>query len=62
MYNDVMTRLGVPFDVSSWKVKVPLKIKIYLWYLIQLVHLLKITWPKGSGNEVLNVASAMRMR
>jgi hypothetical protein len=27
MYNDVMTRLGVPFDVSSWKVKVPLKSK-----------------------------------
>jgi hypothetical protein len=26
--NDV--REGVPFDISSWKVKVPLKIKIFL--------------------------------
>jgi hypothetical protein len=33
MYNDIMTREGIPFDISSWKIKVPLKIKIFMWYL-----------------------------
>jgi hypothetical protein len=32
MYNDIMLRVGVPFDVLSWKVKVPLKTKIFLWF------------------------------
>jgi hypothetical protein len=41
MYNDIMTRVGVPFDISSWKVKVNLKIKIFLWFLRQGVILTK---------------------
>jgi hypothetical protein len=30
MYSDIMTREGVPFDISSWKVKVPLKNQDFL--------------------------------
>jgi hypothetical protein len=33
MYKDLMNRVGFRFDISSWKVKVPLKVKIFLWYL-----------------------------
>jgi hypothetical protein len=33
MHSDIMTREGVPFDTSSWKIKVTLKIKIFQWYL-----------------------------
>jgi hypothetical protein len=46
MYNDIMTRVGVPFDISSWKVKVNLKIKIFLWFLRQGVILTKDNMAK----------------
>jgi hypothetical protein len=53
MYNDLITRAGVPYDVSSWKAKVPLKIKIFLWYLRQGViltkdNLAKRKWKGGT--------------
>jgi hypothetical protein len=41
MYNDLMCSVGVPFDVSSWRDKVPLKIKMLLWYLRSCVILTK---------------------
>jgi hypothetical protein len=53
MYIDLITREGVPFDVSSWKAKVPLKIKIFLRYLRQGVlltkdNLAKRKWKGGT--------------
>jgi hypothetical protein len=53
MYNDIVTREGLPFDTSSWKVKVPFKIKNFLWYLRKGVvlakdNLAKRNWKGGS--------------
>jgi hypothetical protein len=61
MYNDIMTREGVPFD-TSWKVKVPLKIKIFLWYLRKGVVSLNIIWLRGIGKEALNVVFVVNTR
>jgi hypothetical protein len=41
LYNDLMLTSGIPFNCCSWKVKVPLKIKIFLWFLRQGVLLTK---------------------
>ena len=41
VYNNIMIEEGVPRDISLWKIKVPLKIKIFLWYLRQGVILTK---------------------
>jgi hypothetical protein len=62
MYNDLITREGVPYDVSSWKAKVPLKIKIFLWYLRQWVLLTKDNLAKRKWKGVLNVVSVVLMR
>jgi hypothetical protein len=53
MYNKVMIEQGGPSDVSLWKIKVPLKIKIFLWYLRQGVvltkdNLAKRQWKGGT--------------
>jgi hypothetical protein len=53
MYNDLMLGEGVPFDISSWKVKIPLKIKIFLWFLRRGVlltkdNLAKRKWKGGT--------------
>jgi hypothetical protein len=65
MYNDIMSRVGVPFDVSSWKVKVPLKIKIFLWYLRQGViltkdNLAKRKWKGDSECSFCNAQETIR--
>ena len=46
MYNDVLQGVGVPAKRLAWKVKVPLKIKIFVWYLKQGVILTKDNFVK----------------
>jgi hypothetical protein len=41
LYNDILIRTGNPFNCLTWKAKVPLKIKIFLWYLRKGVILIK---------------------
>jgi hypothetical protein len=41
MYNDIVLREGTPVNCWAWKAKVPLKIKIFLWYLRNGVVLTK---------------------
>jgi hypothetical protein len=41
MYKDIMRREGIPRSCFNWKVKLPLKIKIFLWYLNRGVVLTK---------------------
>jgi hypothetical protein len=41
MYNSLMGASGIPVDCRTWKLRVPLKIKIFLWYLKQGVILTK---------------------
>jgi hypothetical protein len=44
----------VPFDISAWKVKVPLKIKG--WFP------LKIIWLRENGNGIPSVVFVVNMR
>jgi hypothetical protein len=41
MYKDIMRREGIPRSCFNWKVKLPLKFKIFLWYLNKGVVLTK---------------------
>jgi hypothetical protein len=41
LYNDEILRSGTPTDCWAWKAKIPLKIKIFLWYLKNGVVLTK---------------------
>jgi hypothetical protein len=41
MYNDVVLRAGTPVSCWVWKAKIPLKIKIFFWYLRNGVVLTK---------------------
>jgi hypothetical protein len=41
MYNDLVKRNGIHFNCCTWKAKIPLKIKIFLWYLRKGVILTK---------------------
>jgi hypothetical protein len=41
MYNDLVLRSGTPVNCWAWKAKIPLKIKIFLWYLKNGVVLTK---------------------
>jgi hypothetical protein len=41
MYNDIVLRAGTPVNCWAWKAKIPLKIKIFLWYLKNGVVLTK---------------------
>jgi hypothetical protein len=53
MYNDVVLRAGTPVSCWVWKAKIPLKIKIFLWYLRNGVVLTKdnlVKRPRGVQN------------
>jgi hypothetical protein len=41
MYNDIVLREETPINCWVWKAKIPLKIKIFLWYLRNRVVLTK---------------------
>jgi hypothetical protein len=41
MYNNLALRSGLPVNCWAWKAKIPLKIKIFLWYLRNGVVLTK---------------------
>jgi hypothetical protein len=41
MYNDIVLKQGAPVNCWSWKAKIPLKIKIFLWFLKNEVVLTK---------------------
>jgi hypothetical protein len=49
MYKDIMRREGIPRSCFNWKVKLPLKIKIFLWYLNRGVVLTKDNLVKETG-------------
>ena len=53
MYNNLMLTNRLPCESVVWKLKIPLKIKIFLWYLQKGViltkdNLLKRNWKGGS--------------
>ena len=53
VYNDLMIAEQVPVASPVWKLKVPLKIKVFMWYLSKGVtltkdNLLKKNWKRDS--------------
>jgi hypothetical protein len=56
MYNDLIIKSGTPVNCCTWKAKIPLKIKIFLWYLKNGVVLTKDNLVKNNGRGVLSVA------
>jgi hypothetical protein len=50
MYNDIVLRAGTPVNCWVWKAKIPLKIKIFLWYLRNWVVLTKDNLVKRKWN------------
>jgi hypothetical protein len=55
MYKDIMRREGIPRSCFNWKVKLPLKIKIFLWYLHRGVVLTTDNLLKKIGRGVRDV-------
>jgi hypothetical protein len=41
MYRVVLTVQAIPYNILIWKLKLPLKIKVFLWYLYKGVILIK---------------------
>jgi hypothetical protein len=57
MYPALISNNAIIRNTLIWKLKIPLKIKIFIWYLFKEVVLTKRNWNGGS-NDVF----AMRMR
>jgi hypothetical protein len=60
LYDNLVLTFGTPVECGAWKAKLPLKIKIFLWYLKKGVvltkdNLAKRKWKGG----VLNVVSVV---
>jgi hypothetical protein len=47
MYNDLVLKTGIPVNCSTWKAKIPLKLKIFLWYVKNGVILTKDNLAKS---------------
>jgi hypothetical protein len=63
MYMDLLNGHTVFLKKYIWKMKVPLKIKIFMWVLHEKVILTqKITWLNVIGRVVLNVVLVIKMR
>ena len=57
MYADLMNGHTRFLHQYIWKLKVPLKIKVFVWFLNRKSGLLRITLLEGNGKDVLNVLS-----
>jgi hypothetical protein len=62
MYNNLVLRSGMSADCWAWKAKIPLKIKIFLWYLKNGVvltkdNLVKRKWKECTKCCLCNVSS-----
>ena len=51
MYNALISNCNVQFDKHLWKVKIPLKIKIFVWYLKRSVILTKDNLAKWNWKD-----------
>jgi hypothetical protein len=54
IYNNLALRSGLPVNCWAWKAKIPLKIKIFLWYLRNGVVLTKDNLVKRKWKDVRN--------
>jgi hypothetical protein len=52
MYMAIIKNGIIPQKCPIWKLKIPLKIKIFLWYIKMELPSLKITWANGIGKEI----------
>jgi hypothetical protein len=54
MYKGLITNVNVGWHKDIWKAKMPLKIKIFMWYLHSGVVLTKIIYSSVIGREMQN--------
>jgi len=50
---------GIRVSQDIWQIKVPMKIKVFLWYLKKGVVLTRITWLDVTGMVIENVVSVI---
>ena len=62
MYRDLLLSNSLPERNVSWKIKVPLKIKIFLWYLKKRVILTGDNLAKRNWKGGKSVVSAILMK
>ena len=49
MYLDLINSGPIPRSLHIWRVKVPLRIKIFMWFVHKQVILPRITYSGGDG-------------
>jgi hypothetical protein len=62
MYNAMLVQANYPLLKPLWKMKIPLKIKIFLWYLGKVLLSPKIICQSASGRAATNVVSVIMMK
>jgi hypothetical protein len=62
MYRALFNYNHVSYNKTLWSLKVSLKIKIFMWYLIREVVLTKIIFLDLTGMEIESVPFVTRMK
>ena len=62
MYIDVINSTVIPSTKHVWKVKVPLKIKVFMWFVHKQVILTKDNLLSAIGQDLLGVVSVIGMK
>jgi hypothetical protein len=55
MHRALLETQALPFNTFIWKLKLPLKIKVFIWYLYKGVVLTKDNLARRNGKEIGNV-------
>jgi len=55
MYAALMDEIILSINKPLWKLKIPLKVKVFIWLLHRGVISTKITWLNAIGMKVCNV-------
>ena len=58
----IQTAVPVHNNSEIWKMKIPLKTKVFAWYLLEVYFLPKIILQSGIGRKVKSVSSVIMTR
>jgi hypothetical protein len=62
MYNVILNLNILPNIIFLWKIKIPLKVKIFLWFLFRGVTLTKDNLVKRTGMVVKNIVFVITIK
>lgn len=62
MYLNLINITNIPKSINIWRVKVPLRIKVFMWFVHKKVILTKDNLAKRNWREVLDVAFVLTRR